>query len=299
MRENRGGFTVIETMIFLAVSGMMFASAILIFRGQQESTQFNQSVRQLDSYLSDVINDTASGVFPEVNDVECRFIAGSLSFVAAVDQESGQSNQCIFLGRVIQIGDGSFAQGADGTLLTYTMVGRNDASSEVRSFADAFPHPLEYTGGGVDFDTVEVSEVSWGTGITKAFYTDNTGTVQYVRGVGVLYSRFGQVSNGSAFLSGTTETSLYAITAGNGQANNRSLSRQNSEAFKQSITIKNAGTPATANIYVPVNDPSVASPITLCLEGAGQDKTAAIELGNAQGSVTTRTNFQPVPECAT
>jgi type II secretory pathway pseudopilin PulG len=45
------GFTIIETMIFLAVSGALLASSLLLVSGSQNKSQFNNAVRDLNRKL--------------------------------------------------------------------------------------------------------------------------------------------------------------------------------------------------------------------------------------------------------
>ncbi len=287
MRNNRGGFTIIESMIFLAISGLMFSSAILVFRGQQQSSQFNQSMRQLDSYISDIINDTQTGVFPDV-DASCEYTGSNVSF----DLSGEVSNDCIFLGKITQLGVGPPGSDLEPRLLTYTVVGENpgsSASTNRDSFSFQDVNPAVYADS--TFDTTENFDINWGSSVTSAFYKDKSGTVVYVRGIGVLYSSFGQFTRANSVSSGEADISLYAVTATAGASSNASSFRQAPDVFRSSISANSSN-----NTYVLLSAEEVSSPLTLCIEGAG-GRQASVEIGSDKGSIVTTTNFQPPVEC--
>jgi len=292
---KNGGFTIIEVMIFLTVSAFMFASAIGIFRGQQQATQFSQSIRQFDSNLSDVINDTVTGVFPELPDVECAYAGASLSFSSQRGSNTGENNSCIFLGKVIQFGDGAYADGPDEDYRLHTLIGSND--EETDTFAGAYPSALfNASGSGPTFNTKESFQLQWGTKIKKAYYVDNLGNTHYVRGAGVLYSRFGQVNtaDGRSFVSGAASVSLYAVKALNSASLSTANSRLTDDQFQGSISTGNNG--GLERSEFELLSAESTTPIIICMEGSG-GRTAFIELGSQQGSITTNTSFENNQEC--
>ena len=60
---RRGGYTIVETLIFLAVSALLFVSTIILISGRQAKAQFTNSVRDLVSDITDVANDVANGYY--------------------------------------------------------------------------------------------------------------------------------------------------------------------------------------------------------------------------------------------
>ena len=60
-QSNSRGFTIVETLIVLGVTGMMFLSTSLLVQGQIERSRYQDSMRQLQQLVQNTINDTANG----------------------------------------------------------------------------------------------------------------------------------------------------------------------------------------------------------------------------------------------
>lgn len=60
-QSNSRGFTIVETLIVLGVTGMMFLSTSMLVRGQIERNRYQDSMRQLQQLVQNTINDTANG----------------------------------------------------------------------------------------------------------------------------------------------------------------------------------------------------------------------------------------------
>lgn len=113
------GFTMVETVIFLAVSSALFVSAMLLMSGQQAKTEFRQAIGEVQSRVDDVANDVSTGYYATNDDVTCRIDAGAPK-VENGAAEKGTNNDCIFLGRAVQFGTDT-----DNTVINiYNIVGR-------------------------------------------------------------------------------------------------------------------------------------------------------------------------------
>jgi type II secretory pathway pseudopilin PulG len=102
------GFTIIETLIFLAVSGFVFVAAIGQYSSQQKQVEFNQGVHGLQSQLLSMISEVSSSFAPDISGYTCTSNNNNnpLSFTAS----AGDSSGCIFLGQAIGFGgDGAGA----------------------------------------------------------------------------------------------------------------------------------------------------------------------------------------------
>lgn len=101
------GYTIIETMIFLAVSAAMFMSAMALISGRQNKTEFNSAIRDFESSMNDIANDVSSGYYANATStatkIKCSVTAGNLT-VTALDSTDNQGKNfgCIFIGKALQ-----------------------------------------------------------------------------------------------------------------------------------------------------------------------------------------------------
>lgn len=58
------GYTIVEVMIFLVVSGALLVSVLGVIGGQQQKTRFQTGVRDFESQMQDMINDVETGYYP-------------------------------------------------------------------------------------------------------------------------------------------------------------------------------------------------------------------------------------------
>lgn len=55
------GYTIVEVLIFMAVSGLMFVMAVVFVSGKQANAEFRQGLYVVNSDIRSVINDVANG----------------------------------------------------------------------------------------------------------------------------------------------------------------------------------------------------------------------------------------------
>lgn len=70
------GFTIVETLIVLGVTGVMFLSTSLLVQGQIEKNRYQDSMRQLQQLVQNTINDTANGNMTATNGVSDALLVG-------------------------------------------------------------------------------------------------------------------------------------------------------------------------------------------------------------------------------
>lgn len=101
------GYTIVEVMIFLAISAALLFSASALISGRQQRTQFNQSVVQLDQDLQDLFNDVATGYYPTQNGFEChaeyrRYLGHFVPVITDTKNiGQGKNSGCTFTGKLI------------------------------------------------------------------------------------------------------------------------------------------------------------------------------------------------------
>lgn len=100
------GYTIVETMIFLAVTSLILISALTLVNGAQRKNEFIQAINDVDRQINDVINDVANGHYVNPGNLECNASTSPVTVTIAGTKEQGQNEDCIMLGRVIHFNRG-------------------------------------------------------------------------------------------------------------------------------------------------------------------------------------------------
>lgn len=66
--NKNNGFTIVETLIFLAVSSVLFVSTSVLISGQIERYRTQDAAVQLEVLGRDFVNDVTTGYYPEIGD---------------------------------------------------------------------------------------------------------------------------------------------------------------------------------------------------------------------------------------
>lgn len=112
-----GGFTIIETLIVLAISGGMVLSIIFMVSGQQAKAQFQQAINAVSLQLQQTIDDVANGYYPTGN-IQCAAGAGGPA-ISPGSSSLGTNDACVLVGKVIQFDNKPDPQ----QYIAYSMVG--------------------------------------------------------------------------------------------------------------------------------------------------------------------------------
>jgi Tfp pilus assembly protein FimT len=136
-RRDGAGFTIVETLIVMAVTGIMFLAAVLLISGRTGKTQFITASNDLQEQLQQTINETTTGYFPNSGTFKCASGgAGMQPVLSVATQSQGTNGDCIFLGKAVQFG----TTGSPDNYLVYSIAGnRQQSSVEVTSLPQANP----------------------------------------------------------------------------------------------------------------------------------------------------------------
>ncbi|MEK7059197.1 MAG: hypothetical protein AAB971_00335 [Patescibacteria group bacterium] len=93
------GYTVVELMIVLAVSGVMFIIAANFISGKQGKTSFIQGSNEMVSRIQGVIEQVTDGQYTDIP-MSCTSNGSSLSITGAVKAQ-GTNPQCVFMGKIM------------------------------------------------------------------------------------------------------------------------------------------------------------------------------------------------------
>ena len=125
--RRQKGYTVIEVMIVLSISTLLFAGVVAGYNRQNSKTQFTNGVRDMENKIQDILNDVSTGFYPQSTNFSCiRSGSPPVPFInPGGSSEQGTNQQCIFLGKAVDINDGSMD--------AYTIVGlRNSSADETK-----------------------------------------------------------------------------------------------------------------------------------------------------------------------
>lgn len=175
-RTLNGGYTIIETMIYLTVASALMTSAMLVVSGKQERVRYTQSINTFDEKIRDTFNDVSTGYYPSSNNFRCQSNDGVLSFTVTA-REQGTNNGCIFLGKAIEFGPGT-------AFNVYTMAGAQGATTLGAA-------GVQLLGMGANLGTVERNNVDVDNSIAKVVSLTDTG--RNVKGIAII-SQFSEIS---------------------------------------------------------------------------------------------------------
>ena len=168
MRGLLGGYSIIEVLIFLGVTGALFAASVAMLSGRDANTQFSQAMQDVELKMQDWINDVTNG-FPGGEEIKYECALTGAANRPKIDTVSGSKSttpNCVFLGKVIQLTaspDGANTNSEKAFI--YSVFGRRLKASDktlVGNMADAAPVAAAAASGSGNADLTETYEFSSG-----------------------------------------------------------------------------------------------------------------------------------------
>lgn len=267
VRSRSTGYTITETMIFLAVSGGLFLMAMLLVNGQQGRTEFTQGARDMESRVRDVLDDVSTGYYPANPNYTCERDLNNDEGPDFADNPGvrgqGANSECIFIGRVIQF---RVASTNDEEYNVISVAGIRLAlvgDTEVTTIKEARPRALVPTPGDSNNppDLTENSKYPGGMRVGKVTY-QNGGLPVVVSSMGV-FTTFG-IPDINGLKSGSLNVNILAL----GSAPETRI------AFSNDV-INNLHE-ATSN---PVTNPSGG--MQVCFVSTGSNQIAIMTIGGS------------------
>jgi prepilin-type N-terminal cleavage/methylation domain-containing protein len=230
-RQSTGGFTIVEVLIVLAVSSLILLSAMTLVNGRQARTEFTTGVNDLEQQFQQIINETASGYYPNTQDFTCTGNPGSAVSFTLIPRGQGTNASCIFLGKAIQFG--TTASGVDPTRLTVLPLAgngyQNATHDPILTLAQAGPRAI-YPANALDrapIDAITAETMEYGLQVASSnaqcaipgnppicYWTGSTyaktGIAAFVAGDSGGNIAANNPAGGLA--SGTQQVSLYAVS---------------------------------------------------------------------------------------
>jgi prepilin-type N-terminal cleavage/methylation domain-containing protein len=157
------GYTIVEVLVVMAVSGAMFLIAANFISGKQEKTAFTQSVNEMASRIQDTITKVSAGQYSDIP-LNCSW-DGTTTTILPGSAPQGTNPSCVFLGKLI-----SFAYPTTHNYQELSLAGgRADALNGTPTLSEVDPAII----GSLTTTQATTQQVD----ITDMTYTDTTGAV--------------------------------------------------------------------------------------------------------------------------
>jgi len=276
-RCRSAGFTIIETMIVLTVTGALFVIIAATLTGRQNEAEFVHAIQSVQSQLQQAIDEVSAGFFP-TNDLSCSAGTSSLSFVAGGGSQ-GANDQCVFLGSVIQFN----VQGTSPEQYRiYTVAGKRGpgvgASSPFYNVAPTLVG-LSSTGDYTDYSTSKFLQYGL---TTKWMRADGTSGAQ-IGAVGILTEPGGFASSGG-YNSGAQPVDLVPLPG-------TSLG----QPVVQTVNAVEAQLrDATLTADAPINP---ANGVLICFASAGTNQSGLITIGSSGRQLVVKLDIKNGTSC--
>jgi type II secretory pathway pseudopilin PulG len=276
------GYTILETMIFLAITSLLFGSFVSVFGGRQGEVQFTQSTRDAQIQVQAIINEVSSGFYPSNSANTCTVGAGASAvptFVATPSVQ-GTSNQCVFIGKAMQLGG---ASAKDITVISLAARRLNSLNKEASSLREALVTAIP----GINVS----SRLQYELYVTRIVVPSVTGqafgSIVFLTTLPKFQGSTGTLASGAQRVSfgAVPQTAIgNDVTAATSAVNNLTDLTDPSPGSRQPITINPA-----SGIYICLADnQNVASARRKAMivigEGASQT-TARLETGNYRADI--------------
>jgi len=205
---NKGaGFTIVEVMIVLAVTGALFISAAVAISGRTNRTQFQQSINQITDVIRQNINDVSVGYYPNSGNIRCTSDGNTMSITSGA-VEQGTNSGCVILGRAMQFSPSPVTDPEQYVMYPIAGMQRDNDGDEITTLAGAKPAVIfPSSAQSAAPDGSDKSKLQYGLTVSKMYYGGNEANAI---GAFALVSSLGSY-NGAQLQSGSQQISLVPV----------------------------------------------------------------------------------------
>lgn len=272
------GFTIVETMIVMAVTGIMFISVVLLINGKQQRAQFQFAVKDVQTQIRQIITETTAG-YNQLGNNTCSSFGGKPKLATGTTDTLGTNASCVFLGKTI-----IFSQDKESFLVAPVIGLRQPITTD---FQGVFAADLNSSKPILSTDTI-ASQKMLQFGLTPvAMYVGDdlaqkVGSVSFVLTPGVK-----DISPGSQ---GTTSQNLniVAVTSGSSLANSIDAERSAVETAMQNGTV-------SSRDYVNSTDDKVK--VSICFNSGTTNQSLLLTIGNGGNGIGLGSKIYGVQNC--
>jgi len=291
MKIGGSGYTIIEVMIVLAISGALLIGAAAIIGGKQGTTQFQVSSRDFNDVLNSISNNISNGYFSTVKTWSCSVTTGSPPTVTPIQggTTQGSNGQCMFIGQVVQLTPSS---------PNYTVTPLIGAQYKGGSASNGFSVTLSDSGAAAITQETATAPIGNGVTIGCVLYNTTSGadTITPLKSnrpcdVGGQYV----ASNAIVFLTTYQGSSVGGTYGNNRQINLLVAANTSTNALSTNSYIQNIDTTTGIPAAFVQNPPGG---IYICLQSASSDQYALLEIGGANSQTTTQSSTIYTGSCS-
>jgi type II secretory pathway pseudopilin PulG len=193
MKPAAGGYTLIEVLLFLAISSVLFVFSGIVLQGQGAHTEFTSSMNDVNSKMQQWIDQVRNGYTASnagLQNYNCDLDVSTNNPVLSKPavgsaKDVGTNLKCIFLGKAIMVNGtvGSGPHNVNDRIYAYTVLGRRTYDSgsgqtNVTNLQNANPTAAVYdtdSDGTPDIDLTESYKIPNGVLVKNVFVKGNPG----------------------------------------------------------------------------------------------------------------------------
>lgn len=194
-KDARRGFTIIETLLVLAISSALFLAIMITMSGRQAKAEFSQATKNVQAEVQQTIDEVAAGSYPSNNNFACDGGSGEPVFTASGGIEQGSNQDCVFLGKVIQF-KVSGTNPEQYNVFSVAALRACGGKTTCTDLAASKPRVID----GAGFNITESKTLSYGLSVKSA----TAGAVGFI-------SELGSLNDGGSYNSGSQPVDLMPI----------------------------------------------------------------------------------------
>ena len=277
------GFTIIEVLIVLGVSSLIFAAVAVTLTGRQDRTEFDQSIQDAQSRIQQIVNNVGAGYYANTGNFQCNAsstVSPTPPSISAGANNEGANQGCVFLGDAIQFGATDTVPAGESRV--FTIVGRQwlgaetvNADSVVPStYTEAAPIAIAKTSAGDPTpDGTTIMPLLYGLQLVKAYYGSSSSPTP-ISAVAFLSSLSGYGSS-NALISGSQQVIAVPISTG-GVSGTDKYTMANAISNDLATNADDIVS-STSN---PLQQAMGTDGVSLCFASTGSDQSGLITIGS-------------------
>ena len=250
--KNSHGYTILEVLIVLAVTGLLFVSAALMISGKQNRTNFQVGSHAIAQQIQQIVNETQSGYYPHNSNFECTAADTNVKIADIGGSDQGGNNDCIFVGKTLV-----FDPNSPESYGIYSLAGRR-----------------EYNGA----DVTNAKDAAIAVILTATTTQTTPNNLQYVKGRPLTDPGWNSAAFPVAFLSGFAASS----SSSNGANGSQQIELHGYANLSTWPTTPSDVTTHAGNINGEETQvspyPSYSSGVDLCFNSAGTNQSVVVSI---------------------